>query len=119
MLIGRSRREMHRREPRAETASAIVSRTYGNSTVGAVDGEHALDLVGRDALIVKTPACDGLDEEQRAVADLRGQRDGQHRLVDVGLDLVAARAQADLDLRPSCCRNDCGAPGFSSERSLT
>ncbi len=43
------------------------------------------------------PGLRRLDQEQRLVAGLRGHRDREHALVDVLLDLLAARAQADLD----------------------
>ena len=46
----------------------------------------------------KMPACDA-STRNSVFSPLRGQRDGEHALVDVGLDLLAARAQSDLDMR--------------------
>jgi hypothetical protein len=84
----------------------------------AVDRDDLLQMLGRNAADSEKARLRRLDEEQRLVADLRRQRDGQHRFVDVRLDLLAARAEADLDLRLFLHENDCGDPGFSRDKSL-
>ena len=38
-------------------------------------------------------------QEQRLVAGLRGHRDGQYALENIGFDLFPASAQTDLDVR--------------------
>ena len=56
-------------------------------------------LFGRDAANAEHPRLRHFDEEQRLVGDLRGDGDREHTLVDVLVDLLGARAQADFDLR--------------------
>ena len=65
----------------------------------AVDRDDLLQMLGRHAADREEPGLRRLDEEERLVGDLRRQRHRQHALVDVGLDLLAARAKAHLDLR--------------------
>ena len=55
-------------------------------------------MLGRHATDRKESALRRLDQKQRLVGNFRRQRHGQHAFIDVGLNLLAARAKADFDL---------------------
>ena len=61
--------------------------------------QHRLKLVRRHAANREHAGLRGFDEEHRLVVRARGDRERQHAFVNVGRNLLAARAEADLDLR--------------------
>ena len=93
------RHEMDRRKAgarhRVGERLADVREEHGR----AVDRDDLLQMLGGHAADREESRLRRLDQEQRLVADLRRQRHRQHAFVDVGLDLLAARAKADFDLR--------------------
>ena len=71
---------------------------YGKRTVGQLIAITGCRCSARHAADREEPGLRRFGQEERLVADLRRQRHGQHALVDVRLDLLAARAQAHFDL---------------------
>jgi len=66
---------------------------------GTVDREHGLKLFGRQPADGEHAGLRRFDQEQRLVTHFGRQRDSQYTFIHVGLDLLATRAQANLDLR--------------------
>jgi hypothetical protein len=94
--------EADRREVTGNRSRHRVGERFAN--VGeqhgrAVDGNQRLQPVRRDPADREDAGLGCFDEEERLVADLRREGHREDALVDVRLDLFAARAQPDLDLR--------------------
>ena len=64
-----------------------------------MDREHRLQLFSRDASDAEDAGLRRFNQEDRLVAGARGDRQCEHALVHVLVDLLAARAEADFDLR--------------------
>ena len=64
-----------------------------------MDLEHLLQLFSRDSSDAEDASLRRFNQEDRLVAGARGDRQCEHALVHVLVDLLTARAEADFDLR--------------------